>query len=101
VVSADRARPSYHGSCHHGRCAHCQRPWCVVEGSNIQDSDHGSMFPVCTECYPTLTTAQLEVYIARLTASWMLSARTPADVEQIDGYRLWAIAWVRGDKAGS
>ena len=57
-------------------CGECGMPWLYVKGVTIEYNEFGSgMFPVCEECFGSLTLERIDCLIDDLVSSWVNAYR--------------------------
>lgn len=66
-----------------GRCGKCRRTWKRVQGHTTSYEESHACFPLCEECWSSLTPATRLPYYQALMANWLA---------QFSGYRPFSFA---------
>jgi hypothetical protein len=63
-------------------CNKCKRPWNMVKGHSTKFNEHSGCFPLCEECWASLTPETRMPYYEMLIADWSRRTRGAAEFEK-------------------
>jgi len=54
----------------YGACLRCKMPWNHVKPKTIMYRPDSGMFPLCVDCFDSLSIEEIDLYIERLVSEW-------------------------------